>query len=51
MANYQISPETQSKGGTNRALALSPRRRREIARTAARARWANEKKRNRKKRV
>ena len=30
------------KGGPARALKLSPRRRREIARAAARARWARE---------
>jgi hypothetical protein len=30
------------KGGPARAAALSPRRRREIARTAARARWSKE---------
>jgi hypothetical protein len=32
--------ENGKKGGTARALSLSPRRRRTIAKAAARARWA-----------
>lgn len=36
---YRISLETQRAGGRARALALSPKRRRLIARQAANARW------------
>lgn len=39
MAGNQTSP--QSQGGRARAAALSPADRREIARQAAKARWAN----------
>jgi len=37
---YRISLQSQRKGGRARALALSPFRRRQIAREAAIARWS-----------
>jgi hypothetical protein len=39
MANYRIRRDIQSKGGLARALSMSPRRRKQIARAAAKARW------------
>jgi hypothetical protein len=36
---YRITRETQQRGGYARALSLTPARRRQIAREAARARW------------
>ena len=39
-STYRLSRASQIKGGHARALALSRRRRKEIARKAAQARWA-----------
>ena len=43
-APYRITLQTQRKGGNARALALSPTRRSQIAREAAKVRWQNHRK-------
>ena len=42
MSEYRISLKSQKMGGHARALAISPRRRSQIARLAAQERWRRE---------
>lgn len=39
--SFAAPPTMQSRGGNARAASLTPERKREIARLAARARWKN----------